>query len=91
MAARIEAAWQLTLHAARLVDAGGEFDCAAAMAKLFATETCTHVRTRAAPVRRSGLHARKRCSALLSRLQGTELGEGTSEIQRETIFRHIGR
>ncbi len=92
MAARIEAAWRLTLHAARLVDAGGEFDCAAAMAKLFATETCTHVCERALHLCGAQGYMRESAAQRFYRdCKVLELGEGTSEIQRETIFRHIGR
>ncbi|MFO1218278.1 MAG: acyl-CoA dehydrogenase family protein [Rubrivivax sp.] len=92
MATRVEAAWRLTLHAARLVEAGGDHDCAAAMAKLFATETCTHVCERALHLCGAQGYMRESAAQRFYRdCKVLELGEGTSEIQRETIFRHLGR
>lgn len=91
MATRLEAAWQLTLHAARLIDAGQPFDREASMAKLFASESCTWACERALHLcgaqgymRESGAQRFYRDCKVL------ELGEGTSEIQRETIARHLG-
>lgn len=92
MATRIEAAWRLALHAARLVDSAGDYDGAASMAKLFATETCTHVCERALHL--CGAQGYMRASAAQRFYRDCkvfELGEGTSEIQRETIFRHLTR
>ncbi|MCC6250358.1 MAG: acyl-CoA dehydrogenase family protein [Rubrivivax sp.] len=92
MATRIEAAWRLTLHAARLVDAGGDYDGAAAMAKLFATETCTHVCERALHLCGAQGYMRESAAQRFYRdCKVFEIGEGTSEIQRETIFRHLAR
>lgn len=90
MATRTEAAWQLTQYASRLVDAGLPHNREASMAKLFATETCTWVCER-------GLHL---CGAQGYMLESAaqrfyrdckvlEYGEGTSEIQRETIARTL--
>ncbi len=92
MATRLQAAWQLTLHAARTVEAGGDHDCAAAMAKLFATEACTHVCERALHLCGAEGYMRESAAQRFYRdCKVLEIGEGTSEIQRETIFRHIGR
>ena len=92
MATRLEAAWRLTLHAARLVEAGSDHDCAAAMAKLFASEVCTHVCERALHLCGAQGHMRESAAQRFYRdCKVLEIGEGTSEIQRETIFRHIGR
>ncbi len=92
MATRLEAAWRLTLHAARLVEAGRDHDCAAAMAKLFASEACTHVCERALHLCGAQGHMRESAAQRFYRVcKVLEIGEGTSEIQRETIFRHIGR
>jgi alkylation response protein AidB-like acyl-CoA dehydrogenase len=92
MATRLEAAWRLTLHAARLVEAGRDHDCAAAMAKLFASEACTHVCERALHLCGAQGHMRESAAQRFYRdCKVLEIGEGTSEIQRETIFRHIGR
>ncbi|GIK82928.1 MAG: acyl-CoA dehydrogenase [Alphaproteobacteria bacterium] len=92
MATRLEAAWRMTLHAARLADAGGDYDCAAAMAKLFATETCTRVCERALHLCGAQGYMRESAAQRFYRdCKVLELGEGTSEIQRETIFRHLGQ
>lgn len=92
MATRLEAAWRLTLHAARLADAGSDHDCAAAMAKLFATETCSHVCERALHLCGAQGYMRESAAQRFYRdCKVLEIGEGTSEIQRETIFRHLSR
>jgi alkylation response protein AidB-like acyl-CoA dehydrogenase len=88
MATRLEAAWQLTLHAARLVDHGLPFDREASMAKLFASETCTWVSERCLHL--CGVQGYMRDSPaqrFFRDCKVLELGEGTSEIQRETIAR----
>ena len=92
MATRIEAAWRLTLHAARLVESAGDYDCAASMAKLFASETCTHVCERALHLCGAQGYMRESAAQRYYRdCKVFEIGEGTSEIQRETIFRHLAR
>lgn len=92
MATRLEAAWRLALHAARLVESGGDYDGAAAMAKLFATETCTHVCERALHLCGAQGYMRESAAQRFYRdCKVFEIGEGTSEIQRETIFRHMVR
>ena len=90
MATRTEAAWRLTLHAARLADGELPHDTEASMAKLFASETATWACERAlhlcgaqgymleSPVQRYY----RDCKVL-------EIGEGTSEILRETIARSM--
>lgn len=91
MATRLEAAWRLTLHAARLADAGLAHDCEASMAKLFATESCTYVCERALHLCGAQGYMRASPAQRFYRdCKVLELGEGTSEIQRETIYRHIG-
>jgi alkylation response protein AidB-like acyl-CoA dehydrogenase len=91
MATKLEAAWRLTLHAARVADVGGVHDCEAAMAKLFATETCTHVCERALHLCGAQGYMRESAAQRFYRdCKVLEIGEGTSEIQRETIFRHVG-
>lgn len=90
MATRTEAAWRLTLHAARVADAGVRHDVEASMAKLFASETCTWACERALHL--SGAQGYMNGSAV-SRFyrdcKVLEFGEGTSEIQRETIARSL--
>ncbi len=91
MATRIEAAWQLTLHAARLVDGGHAHDKQASMAKLFASEACTWVCERALHLCGAQGFMRESAAQRFYRdCKVLELGEGTSEIQRETIARQLG-
>lgn len=90
MATRLDAAWQMTLKAARLVEAGQDFDCAAAMAKLFATESCTQICERTLHLCGAEGYMRESAAQRFYRdCKVLEIGEGTSEIQRETIFRHM--
>ncbi len=90
MATRLEAAWQLTLHAARMVESGLPFDREASMAKLFASETGTWICERALHL--CGAQGYMRDSApqrFFRDCKVIELGEGTSEIQREMIARTL--
>lgn len=90
MATRLEAAWQLTLHAARLVDGGQPFDQAASMAKLFASETGTWACERSLHLCGAQGYMRESAAQRLYRdCKVIELGEGTSEIQREMIARSL--
>ncbi|MFQ5479279.1 MAG: acyl-CoA dehydrogenase family protein [Candidatus Binatia bacterium] len=92
MATRSEAAWQLTLVAARLADAGQPHDKAASMAKLFASETATWVCERALHLCGAQGYMRESPAQRFYRdCKVLELGEGTSEIQRETIARYLER
>jgi len=91
IATRLEAAWQLTLYAARLIDASAPFDREASMAKLFASETCTWACERALHL--SGAQGYMRESPVQRFYRDCkvlELGEGTSEVQREMIARSLG-
>ena len=91
MATKLEAGWQLTLHAARLIDAGQPFDREASMAKLFASENCTWACERALHLCGAQGYMRESAAQRFYRdCKVIELGEGTSEIQRETIARHLG-
>ncbi len=91
MVTRLEAAWQLTLHTARLVDAGEPHDKEASMAKLFATEACTWTCERALHLCGAQGYMRESPAQRFYRdCKVLEIGEGTSEIQRETIARHLG-
>lgn len=90
MATRIEAARQLVYNAARLKDAGADFAKEAAMAKLYASEMCNvcareavqifggYGYTKDFPVERYFRDARV-----------MSLFEGTSQIQRTVIARHL--
>lgn len=91
MATRLEAAWQLTLHTARVADAGHRHDQEASMAKLFASETCTWACERALHLCGAQGYMKDSAAQRFYRdCKVIELGEGTSEIQRETIARHLG-
>jgi alkylation response protein AidB-like acyl-CoA dehydrogenase len=91
MATRLEAAWQLTLHAAELADAGHAHGQQASMAKLFATETCTWACERALHLCGAQGYMRDSAAQRFYRdCKVLEIGEGTSEIQRETIARQLG-
>ena len=90
MATRLEAAWQMTLHAARLVDAGQPFDREASMAKLFASETSTWACERTMQLcGAQGFMRESNAQRFYRDCKVNELGEGTSEIQRENIFRAL--
>jgi alkylation response protein AidB-like acyl-CoA dehydrogenase len=92
MATRIEAARLLVYRAARQKDAGSSFSKEASMAKLYASETamfCAH-----AAVQMFGGYGFTReypVEKLFRDAKITEIYEGTSEIQRLVISRHILR
>lgn len=90
MATQLEAAWQLTLSAARLVDRGQPHGPEASMAKLFSTEACTRVCERALHLSGAqGYMMESEAQRYYRDCKVLELGEGTSEIQRETIARML--
>jgi alkylation response protein AidB-like acyl-CoA dehydrogenase len=92
MATRVEAARLLIYRAARMKDAGQPFSREASMAKLFASETamfCAH-----AAVQTFGGYGFVReypVEKLFRDAKITEIYEGTSEIQRLVISRHVLR
>jgi butyryl-CoA dehydrogenase len=92
MGTRIEAARLLVHRAARMKDAGQPFSKEASMAKLFASETamfCAH-----AAVQNFGGNGFSReypVEKLFRDAKITEIYEGTSEIQRLVISRHMLR
>jgi alkylation response protein AidB-like acyl-CoA dehydrogenase len=92
MATRIEAARLLVYRAARMKDAGQFFSKEASMAKLNASETamfCAH-----AAVQMFGGYGYTReypVEKLFRDAKITEIYEGTSEIQRLVISRHVLR
>jgi len=92
MGTRIEAARLLVYRAARMKDAGTPFSKEASMAKLFASETamfCAH-----AAVQMFGGYGFVReypVEKLFRDAKITEIYEGTSEIQRLVISRHMLR
>src|SRR5205085_288741 len=94
MTTAIEAARALTWQATRLCDLGRPFTTAAAMAKLVATDTAMQVTSDADRAARdsaglgSGVHL-ARLDRFLRDAKATQLYEGTNQIQRLVIARHI--
>ena len=90
MATDIEVARLLTLRAAWLKDQGRPAMHAAAMAKLFASETAMRAATRAVQIHGgAGYITEFPVERIFRDAKLTEIGEGTSEIQRIVIARHI--
>jgi alkylation response protein AidB-like acyl-CoA dehydrogenase len=90
MAMAVEASRLLTYKAAYLRDSGQPFSVEASQAKLFASETAVHVSEEAIQIHGGYGYMKEypvekfwRDSKLLT------IGEGTSEVQRMVIARHI--
>ena len=92
MATRIDCARLLTYRAAQLKDRGLPFSKEAAMAKLYASETAMWVTTKAVQIHGGYGYSREYDVQRYFRdAKITEIYEGTSEIQRMVIARHILR
>ena len=92
MATRIEAARTLVRRAAWLKDQGKPFKKEAAMAKLYASEMSSFVTNKAVQVHGGyGYIADYPVERMLRDAKLTEIGEGTSEIQRIVIARELMR
>jgi alkylation response protein AidB-like acyl-CoA dehydrogenase len=92
MATRIKAARLLTYEAAWRKDNGMDYISAAAMAKLFASETAMWTATKAVQVHGSNGYSKEYPVERFFRdAKITEIYEGTSEIQRLVISREIAR
>jgi alkylation response protein AidB-like acyl-CoA dehydrogenase len=92
MATRIKAARLLTYEAAWRKDNGMDYISAAAMAKLFASETAMWTATKAVQVHGSNGYSKEYPVERFFRdAKITEIYEGTSEIQRLVISREITR
>ena len=90
MATEIEAARHLVYHAARLKDQGKTFSRQSAMAKLFASEVATRVCNQAIQVHGGyGYVKEYPVERMFRDAKITEIGEGTSEIQRLVIARSM--
>ena len=90
MATEVETARLLTLQAAYLKDAGRPAMHAAAMAKLFASETAMKAATKAVRIHGgAGYITEFPVERIFRDAKLTEIGEGTSEIQRLVIAREI--
>ncbi|HEX9341092.1 MAG TPA: acyl-CoA dehydrogenase family protein [Thermoplasmata archaeon] len=92
MATRIDAARALVRRAAWLKDQGKSFKKEAAMAKLYASEMSSFVTNRAVQIHGGyGYIADYPVERMLRDAKLTEIGEGTSEIQRMVIARELIR
>ncbi len=90
MATEIEAARALVYRAAWLKDRGRDFSLAAAQAKLFASEVSSRATNAAVQVHGGyGYVAEYKVERFLRDAKLTEIGEGTSQIQRLVIARRI--
>jgi alkylation response protein AidB-like acyl-CoA dehydrogenase len=90
LATEIETARLLTLRAAWLKDQGRPAMHAAAMAKLFASETAMKAATKAVQIHGgAGYITEFPVERIFRDAKLTEIGEGTSEIQRMVIAREI--
>ncbi|RSS79866.1 acyl-CoA dehydrogenase family protein [Streptomyces sp. WAC06614] len=90
MATRIEAGRSLYLTAARLRDAGKPFSRQAAMAKLFCTDTAMAVTTDAVQVLGGyGYTQDFPVERLMREAKVLQIVEGTNQIQRMVIARHL--
>ncbi len=90
LATEIETARLLTLQAAWLKDQGRPAMHAAAMAKLFASETAMKAATKAVQIHGgAGYITEFPVERIFRDAKLTEIGEGTSEVQRLVIAREI--
>jgi alkylation response protein AidB-like acyl-CoA dehydrogenase len=90
IATEVEVARLLTLRAAWLKDAGQPAMHAAAMAKVFASEAAMKAATRAVQIHGgAGYITEFPVERIFRDAKLTEIGEGTSEIQRMVIAREI--
>jgi alkylation response protein AidB-like acyl-CoA dehydrogenase len=93
MATKIDAARALTLNAARARDAGSpEMSMAAAKAKLFASRTCVECSDDAFQIHggRGFVLDEYPIARLYADAKTMEVGEGTNEMQRMAIAKHLG-
>ena len=92
MATRIEASWVLTCRAAALKDAGKPFAREASMAKLFASETAMWSTTKAVQIHGGyGYVTDFPVERYMRDAKLSEIGEGTSEVQRMIIAKSLLR
>jgi butyryl-CoA dehydrogenase len=92
MATEIEAGRHLVFHAAWLAQQGKPFGKAAAMAKLFCSELAMRATTKAVQIHGGyGYTKDYPVERYMRDAKICEIGEGTSEIQRLVIARHLLR
>ncbi len=91
MAMKIELARNMVYKAAWLKDQGKRFSKEAAMAKLYASEACMQICSEAVQIHGGYGYMRDyHVERYFRDAKLTEIGEGTSEIQRMVISREIG-
>jgi butyryl-CoA dehydrogenase len=92
MATRIDASWVLLCRAAALKDAGKPFAREAAMAKLFASETAMWATIKAVQIHGGyGYVTDFPVERYMRDAKLSEIGEGTSEVQRMIIAKSLRR
>jgi alkylation response protein AidB-like acyl-CoA dehydrogenase len=92
MATRIEASWLLMGRAAALKDAGKPFAREASMAKLYASETAMWTTTKAVQIHGGyGYVTDFPVERYMRDAKLSEIGEGTSEVQRMIIAKSLLR
>ncbi|KQX66845.1 acyl-CoA dehydrogenase [Angustibacter sp. Root456] len=92
MATQISAARELYLAAARRRDAGQAFSVQAAMAKLFATDTCMKVTTDAVQVLGGAGYVKDfPVERWFREAKVLQIVEGTNQVQRLVIGRHLAK
>jgi butyryl-CoA dehydrogenase len=90
MATEIEAGKHLVYHAAWLAQNGRPFGREAAMAKLFCSELAMRATTKAVQVHGGyGYTKEYPVERMMRDAKICEIGEGTSEVQRIVIARHL--
>jgi len=90
MATEIEAARHLVYHAARLKDAGKSYLLQSSMCKLYASEVATRTCIKALQIHGGyGYTKEYPIERMFRDVKVTEIGEGTSEIQRIVIARNL--
>jgi butyryl-CoA dehydrogenase len=92
LATEIQAGKHLTYHAAWLQDQGRPYGKEAAMAKLYCSELCMRVTTQAIQILGGvGYTQDYPVERMMRDAKVCEIGEGTSEIQKIVIGRHLVR
>ncbi len=90
MAAEVDAAWLLVARAAALADQGRPFRREASMAKLYASEAAARAAAKAVQIHGGyGFIKDYPVERIYRDVKLTEIGEGTSEIQRIIIAKSI--
>ncbi len=90
MAMELDAAWLLVLRAAQLADLGHPFRREASMAKLYASEAAARAAARAVQIHGGyGFTRDYPVERYYRDVKLTEIGEGTSEIQRIIIAKSL--